>query len=142
MQSLWRFVALDDPRYGSKISICQHLLEEWIWVQFRIPPPLFKKPTTLGWFFLPVSPSAGAGSGPAATDAAAPDDPVPGRFPFSEPTHSPFLRRTPSRPLQHWRGFPAACSSRKPPSRWRLDSRPRYPFTMGRTSQVTAISGR
>ena len=78
------------------------------------------QPLSVG-FFLPVSPSAGAGSGLAATDAAAPNKSVSSRFPFSDPAHSLILRRTPPRLRPHWRGFPAPCSSPKPPSRRRPD---------------------
>ena len=51
-------------------------------------------------FFRPFFPSIGAGSGLAATDVAAQEHPVSGGFPLSVPTHSLFLRRTPSRPLK------------------------------------------
>lgn len=58
----------------------------------------FFAPVTAQLVFLPVFPSAGAGSCLAATDAADPDSPVPGGFPFSVPAHSLFLRRTTPRP--------------------------------------------
>ena len=74
-------------------------------------------------FFLPWNASTGAGSGLAAKDAAAPDALVSGRFPFSDAAHSLFLRRRTSHLTQHWREFPAACSSGKPPSRRRPDFR-------------------
>jgi hypothetical protein len=57
-------------------------------VRFRVPPPLSKKPTTLGWFFFARFPQCWRGFGPRCDGRRCPGH--PGSGPFSVLSSRPF----------------------------------------------------